>query len=176
MAGCTDTCVSFGLPPEEGAYSSRWGCPADQKLIAMPKLTASVKTFRVLVVSATVGVIISIICSVITLDCSEVLPDDKAHLIVLPVASTTCKSGSGRWQAAALLGRANHDNHSPLGRRRFTNLWPRCNQRGDYQLAVGSFLDLMRMRQNLVTLIRVVCIQPDFHVRSCIFFGIKLRC
>ena len=30
-------------------------------------------------VSATVGVVISIICSVIiTLDCSEVLPDDKA--------------------------------------------------------------------------------------------------
>ena len=48
IAGCTDTCVSFGLPPEEGAYSSRWGCPAGQKLIAMPKLTASVKTFRVL--------------------------------------------------------------------------------------------------------------------------------
>ena len=48
MAGCTDTCVSFGLPPEEGADSSKWGCPAGQKLIAMPRLTASVKTFRVL--------------------------------------------------------------------------------------------------------------------------------
>ena len=66
-------------------------------------------------VSATVGVIISIICSVITLDCSEVLPDDKAHLIVLPVASTTCKSGSGRWQAAALLRRANHDKPFAAG-------------------------------------------------------------
>ena len=85
MAGCTDTCVSFGLPPEEGAYSSRWWCPAGQKLIAMPKLTASVKTFRVLLwfQQQIVGVIISIICSVIiTLDCSEVLPDDKAHIIV----------------------------------------------------------------------------------------------
>ena len=60
IARCTYTCVSFGLPFQEGAYSSRWGCPAGQKLIAMPKLTASVKIFKSFCGFRTVGVIISI--------------------------------------------------------------------------------------------------------------------
>ena len=126
----------------------------------------------------TVGAIISIpVASLSHEDLEEILPDDKAHLIVLPVASITCRSGSGRRQAAALSRRTNHDNHSPLGRRRFTNLWPRCNQREDYHLAVGLLCrGFIASAAKPSDSIRVVFIHLACHVRLCIFFGLKLRC
>ena len=98
------------------------------------------------------------------------------HLIVLPVASTTCRSGSGRWQAAAPLRRANHDNHSPLGRRRFTNLSPRCDQREDYQLAVGSlcpeFTASAAKPSDCVVFLRSACHVHQFFIF--LFFSLQV--
>ena len=89
--GALDTCVSFGLPPQEGVKSSWWRCPAGQKLLVIPKLTTSVKiSCGTSLISEQLGWSFpSPVASLSREDCMEILTDGKPHLTVLPVFFTS---------------------------------------------------------------------------------------